>query len=309
MRYRHLAAVSLAFCLALAATAARAAEGGFSNYFPGAFGSFLVGMPPDPGFMAGSQTLIYGANASKAVVDGRIDTDLHAFAVYDLLTGLYTLDEPVLGGRFQFGGFLPIGHVNAGFKAGSDARSQDGSDTNIGDMGLVPASLYWTVDNFHIKAAEVIVAPTGHYDVHQKINVGRNYWSFDSQLGVTWFNPGSGTEVSLLPGIMFNTQNNATDYHTGTEFHLDFMLNQFLSKEFGLGVQGYFYDQIAADSGKGAVLGGFQGQSVGIGPAFVWVPAFAEGRLNVVGKWLRDLEGTHRLEGDYGQVTVAWKFQ
>jgi hypothetical protein len=307
MLNRMLAAAGLVLGLSLAAADAKAGEGGFSNYFPGAFGSFLVGMPPDPGFMAGSQTLIYSADVNRAVVDGRIDTNLHAFAVYDLLSALYTLDEPVLGGRFQLGGFLPIGHVSASFHAGGGGK--DGSDTNIGDLSLMPASLYWSFGELHLKAAEVIVAPTGHYDVHQQINVSRNYWSFDSQIGLTWFHPATGTELSLLPGIMFNTENTATNYHTGTEFHLDFMLNQFLSKEFAVGVQGYFYDQLAPDSGSGALLGGFQGQSLGIGPAFLWVPAFAEGRLNIVGKWLHDVESTHRLQGDYGQLTVAWKFQ
>lgn len=308
MRNRMLAAAALALGVSLAAADGRAAEGGFSNYFPGAFGSFLVGMPPDPGLMTGSQTLIYSADVDRAVVDGRVDTSLHAFAVYDLLSALYTPEEPVLGGRFQLGGFLPVGHVDAHFHAGG-GDGRDGGDTNIGDLGLVPASLYWTFGELHLKAAELIIAPTGHYDVHQKINVGRNYWSFDSQLGLTWFHQQTGTELSLLPGIMLNTENTATDYHTGTELHLDFMLNQFLSRQLAVGVQGYFYDQLAPDSGSGAVLGGLEGQSLGIGPAFLWVPGFAEGRLNIVGKWLHDVESTHRLQGDYGQLTVAWKFQ
>ena len=76
----------------------------------------------------------------------------------------------------------------------------------------------------------------------------------------------------MLPGIMFNTTNPATNYKTGTEFHLDFMVNQFVSTSIALGVQGYWYKQIEGDSGAGATLGPFMGESFGLGPAVMWVP-------------------------------------
>ena len=128
-----------------------------------------------------------------------------------------------------------------------------------------------------MKFTEYVVAPTGHYDINNVINVGRNYWAFDTQLGLTWFHKATGTEISVLPGIMFNTTNTATDYHSGTEFHLDFMANQFVMPSVALGVQGYWYKQFDGDSGSGAVLGPFMGESFGIGPAILWVPEFDQG--------------------------------
>jgi hypothetical protein len=294
--------------IVLGAATGHAAEGGFSDYFPGAFGSFLVNVAPQPGLMLANQTLIYGANVNRAVLDGRVDTHLNTFAVFDLLSAAYTADVPMLGGRFQLGGFLPVGHVSADFRTGNGSHGLSGGDTNIGDLGLVPASFYWDLGDFHVKAAELIVAPTGHYDVNQKINTGRNYWAFDTQVGLTWFNPRIGTEVSLLPGIMVNTENEATNYRTGTEFHLDFMVNQFLSQSFAIGFQGYYYKQISGDSGSGAVLGSFQGESVGVGPAVLWLPELGHGNLSLIAKWLHDLEATNRLNGDYGQVTAAYRF-
>jgi len=38
------------------------------------------------------------------------------------------------------------------------------------------------------------------------------------------------------------------------------MLNQFLGKTFAVGVQGYYYNQVAGHSGSGARLGDFQGE-------------------------------------------------
>ena len=52
---------------------------------------------------------------------------------------------------------------------------------------------------------------------------------------LTWFHNATGTEISVLPGILFNTTNPATGYHTGTEFHMDFMLNQFVMPSVAIG--------------------------------------------------------------------------
>jgi len=54
--------------------------------------------------------------------------------------------------------------------------------------------------------------------------------------------------------------------------NLDFTANQFLSKTFALGVRGYYYNQFTGDSGSGAILGDFQGESFGFGPGFIWFP-------------------------------------
>jgi hypothetical protein len=300
----------LGAALMTASGRASATEGGASYYFPGAFGSFAVAVAPEPGFLFANQTLIYGAELDRAVLQGRVNANLEAFAVYNNLAPAYTFTETVLGGRFQLSGFLPVGYANleatvTGPLIGT--RRDSASDFNIGDGGLWPA-IYWSFGDFHVKLSELIVVPTGHYDSGDTVNVGRNYWAFDTQLGLTWLNPKTGTEVSLLPGIMFNTENDATDYRSGDEFHLDFMLNQFLSKSFAVGFQGYWYKQVSGDSGAGALLGDFKGESVGVGLGFLWLPEFAKGRLSIVGQWIHDLDATNRLEADYGQVTFGYKF-
>jgi len=112
----------------------------------------------------------------------------------------------------------------------------------------------------------------------------------------------------VAPGIMFNTKNNKTDYKTGSEFHLDFTINQFLSETFAVGLKGYYYKQVSGDSGSGALLGNFKSESFGLGPGFFWTPKFAGGRLVVQGKWIHDFDATNRFESDYGTLGVAWKF-
>ena len=50
-----------------------------------------------------------------------------------------------------------------------------------------------------------------------------------------------------MAGLMANTENTHTDYQTGTEFHLEYVLNQFVTNFLSVGLHGYFYDQIADD--------------------------------------------------------------
>jgi hypothetical protein len=162
--------------------------------------------------------------------------------------------------------------------------------------------------NFHFKLAETIIAPTGQYSVNKVVNLGRNYWSFDTIAATTWFDPDKGLAFSIQPGLMINTKNSDTDYRTGTEFHLDLTLNQFLSEGLAVGIRGYWYQQISGDSGAGALLGDYKGESLSAGPGFVWIPKFGAGKLTVLGKWLHDFSATNRFESDYLTLTASWKF-
>jgi hypothetical protein len=65
---------------------------------------------------------------------------------------------------------------------------------------------------------------------------------------------------------------------------------------------------VTGDSGNGAILGDFKGESYGIGPSFLWMPKSGGGKFSVTETWLHDLHANDRLEGDYVVVTLAWKF-
>ena len=305
-------ASALAALIACLGPPAEAAEGAASYYFAGGFATFLTAVPPEPGFTAASQTLMFGGQTQQAVLRGRATFGLKAFALYEYLAGTYAFAPPILGGRLQLGAAVPvIGTANTTVSLQTQrfgTFSGYAADTGFGDMLLNPFAMYWSFGEFHVKLAQWVVAPTGRYDVNNVINVGRNYWAFDTQLGITWFHKATGTELTVLPGIMLNTINPATDYKSGNEFHLDFMVNQFLAPTFAIGAQGYWYKQIDADTGSGAVLGPFMGKSFGLGPAILWTPEFLQGRGAIVLKWLHDISNTNRLNGDWGQLAISYRF-
>lgn len=299
----------LVYCLILGMQTAQATEGASSHYFPGSSTTFAAAVPPAPGFTMASQMLYYNGKANVAVLRGYAHLDLKAEAFYDYVGGFYTFEKPVLGSRLQLGAFVPVGHTSVRANAGTPFHAVNAADgkTAAGDA-MVSAALYWGKGDFHYKLIESIFIPTGGYTAGDLANVGRNYWSFDTSLAMTWLNVRSGTEISVTPGIMVNTTNTATNYKSGNEFHVDFAVNQFLTANFAVGLHGYYYRQLSGDSGRGAVLGSFKGESYGIGPAIMWQPKAGKGRVSVVAKWLHDLDEKNRMHGDYGQLTVGYKF-
>jgi len=296
-------------CLFMGQQTVHATEAASSYYFPGSTGTFAVAVAPDPGFMFVNQMLFYNAMADQAVLRGRANAEIKIDAFYNYVGGFYTFDKPVIGGRLQIGAAVPVGyvHLTAGIDTALGSRGVSDTNTNIGDS-LITFALHWKTGDFHFKFAESVFVPTGDYSTSQLANIGRNYWGFDTTLGITWLYMKTGTEVSVMPGIMFNTKNTKTEYQSGNEFHVDFMVNQFLAKNFAVGAQGYYYDQVSGDSGSGAKLGSFKGRSLGFGPSLLWMPDFAKGKLTLIGKWLHDADSKNRIEGDYGQFIVVYKF-
>jgi hypothetical protein len=180
--------------------------------------------------------------------------------------------------------------------------------TAIGDPGIIPISLFWNIGNFHINASETITAPIGSYDKERNVNAGLNYWSFDTVLAATYLNPERGHEISVSLGHIYNTENDDTEYRTGQEFHVDYMLNQFFSETFALGLQGFYYKQITGDSGNGTLLGDFKGEAAGIGPALMWATKIKDLGLVVSAKWLYEFHAENRLEGNHVFLSFTLDF-
>ncbi len=302
---------ALAVACLSAVGGARAAEGASSHYLPGTAGDFGLAIAPKPGLQTANILWWQSGDVDATVLQGQVKLGIDVDVVLDIAAATYTFENPFLGGVYTFGVAVPFGYARLDARASGPGGASLGLGDDsfaLSDIAVTPLQINWNSGDFHFKAAHTIIAPTGVYDVDDLVNLGRNYWSFDSIGAVTWFDPDIGAEVSVAAGVMFNTKNHDTDYRTGTEMHVDFTANQFLSPTFALGIRGYYYLQLSGDNGAGAVLGDFKSESFGLGPGAVWSPAFAEGRLALAGKWLHDFTAENRFKSDYGLLTVGWKF-
>jgi hypothetical protein len=243
-------------------------------------------------------------------LNNRAATNVDIQQVFYAPVGLYTFKTPVLGGAlFSAGGWLSFPWASLDTTLTTPASSAQSSHTNsgIGQSGLIPAYLSWKLGgNFSLAAYEAVYIPLGPYSTGNPLNLNRGYWSFDTNIGLTWFNEKSGTELSATAGLMANTENPHTDYHTGTEFHLEYVFNQFVTRFLSVGLHGYYYDQIANDRPGPSTTAALnvlnlsasdlRSTSYGLGPQVNWV---VNDHLIFAFSWIHDLYNRYRMPSDY----------
>ena len=303
--------------------AALAEEGGSGHYFPGSMASFIDAVPPSPTFIVRLNVLDYGGSASLSrpiPIAGLTTLGAHADSTGLGLTMLWR--PPIdLGPRWSYAMSATIPYVWLGVNAdvattlpgGAPASVARSSNTDaIGDIVLMPLMLNYNVSrDFNINFRVAEYAPTGSYEVGRLSNTGKNFWTTEPTLALMYFGQKNGIEASVFTGFDFNSENNATHYQTGTQFHVDGTLAQHfpaLGGLLGLGVNAYDYQQIAGDGGSGASLGAFEGSSIGVGPVASYVGKVAG--LNTVWelKWIDEVQTHDRLQGSTLWFKVLSKF-
>jgi len=292
------------------ATISHAAEGGYSNYIPGTYGDFAAAVEPPTKFTVRNDVYYYQADSTRSVRSGLIEADADLEFIMDFLTVLYKPGVEILGAHYALGVFIPFVHadIDTGVRIGNLQVRQQDDTFGIGDITLIPAVLFWNRGNFYVTIAEYIIAPTGEYDTNDLANTGLNYWTFDTDFAVTYLNEKTGQDYSVNIGYNYNTENPDTDYQTGEEVHIDYMLNQFLSESFAIGVHGFYLKQVTGDSGNGAILGDFEAEAAGIGPALLWSTKSLGRDVTFIAKWLHEYDTERRIEGDHIFASFAVSF-
>jgi hypothetical protein len=259
--------------LILAANQAYAAEGGLSNYIPAFYGDLALAVEPPDGFSFRNDVFYFSGDIGESFRSGDIKANVDITLVYDYLSFLYKPEFKVFGAPVAFAITPAIGHadIEADIKVGEVSGNLNDDHTGLGDTTLA-AMFYWNHEKFHFSLNNYIVTPTGDYDADDLANIGLNYWTFEVDVAATYLNEETGQDYSILVGYGYNTENEDTDYQSGDEVHLDFVLNQFITESFAIGINGYFYKQIGADSSDGDLLGSFKGEGAGIGPAIYYIP-------------------------------------
>jgi hypothetical protein len=296
--------------LFLPAVSVHAAEGGYSNYIPGTYGDFAAAVEPPSKFTIRNDIYYYQADVDRSVRSGLLEVDADLEFIMDFLTLLYKPDVEILGARYAFGAFIPFVYadIETGIDLGGLRVSRQDDVFGLGDIALVPGILFWNHGNFHFTFSEYIVTPTGRYDTDDLANTGLNYWTFDTNVAVTYLNEKTGQDYSINIGYNYNTENPDTDYQTGQELHIDYMINQFLSESWAIGIHGFYLKQLTGDSGDGAILGDFKAEAAGIGPAILWNPKVADRQISLIAKWFHEFHAEKRLEGDHMFVSFAMSF-
>jgi hypothetical protein len=284
-------------------------EDGTSFWIPGFFGS-LAAAPQQPGWAVTS--ILYNTNISASgnaavareitigqfnpKIDISLNAHVHADATIGFVAPSYTFATPFLGG--QASAYLLVGYGNndtslnatatatSALVPGSITRSIALQQDTTGVTDLIPMFTdRWNagVNNYMLYLTGDI--PVGTYSSSNLANIGLGHGAIDGGFGYTYFDPKTGHEASAVLGFTGNFQNQSTGYTSGIDSHLDWGVSQFLTKQWQVGLVGYFYEQLTGDSGCAPVLCPFKSRVIGIGPqiGYIFPVGGMQGYLNLKG--------------------------
>ncbi len=316
MRALALAALGLAAF----ATAAQSEEGGSGHYFPGSMASFMDGVSPVPALMLRYNFAYYDGAVDPSVtlpIAGEVTAGAHATSFANGITIFFAPSWGRLDERWNYAMSATVPLVSLDVEAnvmasgGEPSIRRQSEVTGLGDMILMPLMVnYHASADCNLSGRVAIIAPTGSYEVGRLANTGKNFWTVEPTLGLVYLGQKNGREFSLFTGMDFNSENEDTDYKSGTQFHVESTIAQHFAAAGGLlgaGATGYWYEQITGDSGSGATFGGFEAKTIGIGPVVSYVRNVGGHDLLTELKWLTETETKRRLDGDTIFLKVMYK--
>jgi hypothetical protein len=324
---RRIGCVAATAMLALYPEISRADEGGISFWVPGLEGS-LAATPTTPGWSVATiyyHTSVNGGGAEAASrefqvgrfspnVNINLNIALSGQADLQFIAPTYTFAEPVLGGQLS-ATVAGIWGRNSASIAGTlttavgplvSTRMGFLEDALVSYGDLYPTlKLKWNngVNNFMIYGAGDI--PVGAYDPSRLANLGIGHGAIDFGAGYTYLNPTTGTEFSGVGGFTYNFKNTSTQYQNGIDFHFDWGVSQFLSKQVFVGFVGYAYQQVTDDFGQPAVLGGFRSRVLGIGPQIGYIFKIGDNQAFLGAKAYGEFDHANRPSGWNTWLTFA----
>lgn len=293
---------------------ARSAEGGVGVYILGARGPG-AGFTPPPGVYFQDDTYFYSGKITGGrtlPTGGLLVADVSAQSWFNLPTTLWVTPVKILSGDLAFSASIPtVGapRVNANLLVNSPRFGPIGlnvtdEQTNFSDF-QVGSFIGWHSGNFHWQLGLSGVIPSGSYVAGRLSNASLNRPAIDVTGSLTWLDPAMGIDLSAAAGFTFNQPNTATDYQSGDDFHLEWAATKYLTKEFTIGLVGYYYQQLTGDSGTGARLGSFEGRVVALGGSIGYTFELGKIPLSTRIKVYREFDVKNRMEGTAGYFTVS----
>jgi len=301
--------VLVALLLILSTPAILKAGGG--DQYPNVAEGFLVGIAPPPGFYAINYDYFYFSHDYKDDSGDSINTgplDDFSLRVFANVTRLiYITPIKILGANYGVHAFFPWLDVNANCK-GFHVHKR-----GLGDIIIDPFILTWHTPHLHVALGlPDIYLPTGEYDKYRPVNIGKNFYTFEPVLAVT-FLPHKKMAVSFKFMYDFNTTNNdwinpatgkETSLHPGQEFHFDYSLSWALLPSLRLGLTGYYYQQTTDDEIDDKDVEHNRGKTIAVGPGIMW----NHKRLSLILRTQYEFGVKNRPQGHNVWFKIAYKF-
>jgi hypothetical protein len=290
---RHLL-IALALLLS-AAQPLTAKEG--SDQYPNGAESWMVGELPPPGtyfinYFGYYTGQLKNGSGNKVLLNGTTPT---VDATFDALRFVQVTKFKIAGADYGMHIIVPIVYQSMNLNG---ARST----TGIGNIDIDPFVLGWNRTYWHAVTGLDIYLPTGHYSTADvRACIGTNYTTFEPVLALSYL-PKSGWEGSVKLMYDFNTTNQLTNYHSGQEFHMDYLAGKHLGS-WMFGASGYAIKQVTNDTVNGQIVpavpgwwnAGREGQALAIGPSVGYTNKH---QMTFLAQWQHEVLVANRFGGD-----------
>lgn len=279
----------------LVATAGTAKEG--ADQYPNGAESWMVGALPPPGtyfinyFGYYTGQLKNGSGGKVLLGGGTPSVD----ATFDALRLVEVTKVKIAGANYAMHAIMPVVYQSMNLNGGQ-------STAGVGDVTINPFILGWNWTAWHLGTGIDINLPTGQFSkTDPRRCLGANYTSFEPVLVVSYL-PKSGWEASAKLMYNIKTTNPATNYHSGQEFHMDYLAGKHLGP-WMLGASGYVVKQVTADTVNGQLVpaaagwwsAGREGQVFAIGPSAGYTN---QRNMTFIVQWQHETAVRNRFGGD-----------
>ena len=253
--------VALVLTMVLSGVPVYATEGGGSHYV-GGNEDFMAGALPPPGMYPILYYVNYSANKLKDNDGNDIPIGFKLEANALAFRFVHVTKMKLFGADVAWHVIVPL----VDQKVKIDVAGVDKKSSGLGDIEFSGPILGWHFSkNMHLIGTVDFMAPTGSYDKTDPSTIGRNYWTIAPILAPTYISDG-GFEVSGKFQYFFNTKNSDTQYTSGNEFLLDYLVGQHVGN-WNFGVNGFIHKQLTDDESNGVTVQNNSIQTVSVGPA------------------------------------------
>ncbi|KII27540.1 signal peptide protein [Pseudomonas fluorescens] len=273
--------------IALIGGLTHASERGGSSYPMGAE-NYMAGAMPPPGVYGQLFVTHYEADTFRGNHGQKlpVNFDIRVDCVAPRL--IWVTDQQILGGNLAFHIIVPLVDLTVSL------NGQSQSNSGLGDIIFAPALGYHFSEKLHVTFAVDTIAPTGKYDRNDLANTGRNYWVFEPVIALSYVDP-QGLNVDVKTMYDFNRKNDATDYLSGQELHMDYAVGWGLGNGWVIGVGGYALWQTTDDRHNGQTLEDNKGRSLAIGPSIKYT---SNKGWFLTAKWQDETQVRNRPDGN-----------
>ena len=283
-------------------------EGGVPFWMSGQYAS-MAAVPMATGWSLVAIPYVYSGKADKSKTfqhGTSINAGLSARESLVLMQLGYVAEEKILGGQPYLGvGWGPGANTtSASVSVVNPSTQLNRSNTSNGSTDIYPlASLTWNQGNNNFKTYVTGDIPVGTYSPTSLAAIGIGHAAIDTGGGYTYLNNTTGLEFSGVLGATYNWMNNQTNYQNGIDSHLDWSVSQFVSQNWQVGIAGYGYYQLTADSGSGNRVGAFKSRIAAVGPQIGYLFNIGKKQAYINLRAYKEFWAQNRVEG-YAMIST-----